>query len=287
MDLSVITVTWNSEETIIEQIRSVFAGCKEISFEQIVVDNASVDRTVALIQTNYPQVKVIKNQRNEGFSFSNNLGAKLAQGKFILFLNPDMKVEQKGLDKIVKWMRKNKEIGIGSCKLVDEQGNFFEAATPRRFPKTWEMLILMLKLFHLIPGLLNGYLYSDFDPEKEQEVDSVRGSFLMMKREIIEKLGWAFDPRYYLWFEDVDVCRETNKLEYKIKYTPIATCMDYFGKSFKKKDNLWKQKEFTNSMLKYFKKWEPWYKWIWIMMFRPIGISLAWIYNKFRPDYQR
>jgi GT2 family glycosyltransferase len=281
MDLSVITVTWNSEERIIKQIQSVCAGCKEISFEQIVVDNASVDRTVEVIHDHYPEITLIKNLKNEGFSFSNNLGAKLAQGEFVLFLNPDMKIEEEGLDKVINWMKKNKEIGIGSCKLVDECGKYLENAKPRRFPKTWEMIVVQLKINHLIPSLLNRYLYKDFDPGREQDVDSVRGSFMIMRREIIDKIGWAFDPRYFLWFEDVDACREAKNLSYKIIYTPITTCIDYYGQSFNKKDMLWKQKEFTRSMIKYFKKWEPWYKWILIMMIRPLGISLTWGYSRY------
>jgi GT2 family glycosyltransferase len=281
VDLSVITVTWNSEDTIIEQIRSVVDGCQEITFEQIVVDNASDDRTVELVNDNFSEIKIVRNRRNEGFSFSNNLGAELAQGDFVLFLNPDMKVETGGLDKIVTWMRRNKDVGIGSCKLVDKQGNFSINAKPRKFPKTWEMIVVMLKLYYVLPSLLSNYLYNNFNPDNEQEVDSVRGSFMILRREIFEKLGWAFDPRYYIWFEDVDACREVRDLGYQIKYTTITTCMDYFGQSFKKKDILWKQKEFTKSMLIYFKKWEPWYKWIWIMLFKPIGFSLTWIYTKF------
>ncbi|OGP49433.1 MAG: hypothetical protein A2Y79_09960 [Deltaproteobacteria bacterium RBG_13_43_22] len=287
MDLSVITVTWNSEEKIIKQIQSVCAGCREISFEQIVVDNASGDKTIEVINTNFPEITLIMNLKNEGFGYSNNLGAKLAQGEFILFLNPDMEIEAEGLDKIVKWMRGNREVGIGGCKLVDKQGNFLDEAKPRRFPKNWEMLVLIFKLFHLMPSLLNKYLSSNFNPNKEQEVDSVRGSFLMIRREIIEKLGWAFDPRYFIWFEDVDLCREVKSLGYQIKYTPITTCMDYFGQSFDQKDLLWKQKKFTESMLKYFRKWEPWYKWIWIMMLRPMGIILTWIYLKIFQNKQR
>ena len=116
----------------------------------------------------------------------------------------------------------------------------------------------------------------DFNPNLEQEVDSVRGSFMLVRRELIEKLGWGFDPRYFFWFEDVDLCREAKRLGFKVVYTPIISCVDYFGQSFKQRTSIWKQKVFSRSMLTYFQKWEPWYKWIWIAVFRPVGIFLTW-----------
>jgi len=120
----------------------------------------------------------------------------------------------------------------------------------------------------------------DFDSEKEQEVPSVRGSFMMMRREVYEKLGWTFDLRYFIWFEDVDTCREVWKLGYKVMYTPVISCTDFIGQSFKKRDTYWKQKNFTKSMLQYFQKWEPWYKWMWIAIARPVGLVLACVNDK-------
>jgi len=102
---------------------------------------------------------------------------------------------------------------------------------------------------------------------------------MLMRRSLYEKLGWAFDPRYFIWFEDVDVCRECHKNGLKVVYTPVITCTDYLSQTFKKLPSLWKQKQFTKSMLAYFKKWEKWYKWIWIAIFRPVGIALTAIFN--------
>ncbi len=280
MDLSIITVTWNAEDNITEQLNSVMLGCKNITYEQIVVDNASKDKTVEIIERDFPQVKLIKNNSNTGFGFPNNQGAKISQGKFLLFLNPDMQVEEESLDKMVKWMRSHPEIGLASCRLIDEQGNFNDNAKPRRFPKVWEMVAMIFKIPHLFPQILDNYYMKDFDSEKEQEVPSVRGSFMLMRKEVYEKLGWAFDPRYFFWFEDVDTCREIWQAGYKVVYTPIISCVDFIGQSFKKRDTYWKQKNFTRSMLQYFQKWEPWYKWMWIAVARPFGLGLAWINDK-------
>lgn len=250
-----ITITWNSADLITEQIKSVRAGCKSIIFEEIVVDNASTDKTVQVIEKNFPEVKLLKNDKNKGFAFPNNQAAKLAQGEFLLFLNPDMRVEEGSLDKMVEWMRNHKDVGVASCKLLDEHGNLNADAQPRRFPTAWSQLAIILKLPHLFPGVVNYYLFKDFNPDVEQEVDSVRGSFMMVRREVYEKLGWAFDPKYFIWFEDVDLCREVKKMGLKVVYTPVISCIDYVGQSFKKRNTLWKQKQFIKSMAQYFWKW--------------------------------
>jgi len=282
MDLSVITVTWNSAELIPTQIMSVRNGCKTISFEQLIADNASSDGTVELLEKTFPEVKLIKNTTNTGFGFPNNQCAKISQGDFLLFLNPDMRVAEGSLDKMVAWMREHVDVGLASCKLVDESGNLNEDAQPRRLPRVSDQLAVIFKIPHLFPHVLDNYLYKDFDADKEQEVESMRGSFMIMRREVYEKLGWAFDPRYFIWFEDVDTCREVKRLGYKVVHTPIISCVDYVGQSFKKRTTLWKQKQFTKSMLQYFKKWEPWYKWMWIASARPIGIAMAWMNDKVR-----
>ncbi len=281
MDLSIITVTWNSADLIFAQIMSARAGCKDIAFEQIVVDNASRDGTADLIEKTFgAAVKLIKNTSNTGFGYPNNQGAAIARGDFLLFLNPDMRVAEGSLDKIAAWMRARPEVGLASCKLVDENGDLNEDAKPRRLPGVLDQLAIILKIPHLFPRVLDKYLYKDFKADKEQEVDSVRGSFMLMRREMYEKLGWAFDPRYFIWFEDVDTCREVKRLGYKVVYTPVISCLDYVGQSFKKRATLWKQRQFTKSMLQYFQKWEPWYRWLPIAIGRPVGIAMAWVRDR-------
>lgn len=275
MDLSIITVTMNDSELIREQAVSVAKGCKDISFEQFIVDNGSTDNTTNIVEREFPQIKLTKNGRNTGFGFANNAAAKLAIGDFLLFLNPDMRVAEGSLDKMVEWMRNHPNAGLASCKLVDESGKINEAAQPRRFPGLFDQAAIILKIPHLCPKIIKRYLFKDFDPGKEQEVDSVRGSFMVMRREVYQKLGWAFDPRYFIWFEDVDTCREVWRLGYKVMYTPVISCVDYVGQTFKKLPSSRKQRWFLESMIKYFKKWEPWYKWLPIALLAPVGIMLA------------
>lgn len=281
MDLSIITVNYNDKGKILDQIQSVFDSTTDISFEIIISDNGSTDDSVALIQNRFPDVTIIENGSNLGFGAANNAGLQKAQGEFVLFLNPDMRVESGSLEKLIAYMRAHEDVGILSCKLVDERGNVHPDAKPRRFPGLIDQLAIVLKISQVFPRILNRYLYSNFDPEQEQEVDSVRGSFMLTRKSILDTLGWAFDPRYFIWFEDVDICREMKKAGHNVMYMPMVSCVDYVGQTFKRQPSVQKQKWFTESMVKYFKKWEPWYIWVPIACARPVGIALVWIHSKF------
>ncbi|KKQ39063.1 MAG: Glycosyl transferase family 2 [Candidatus Magasanikbacteria bacterium GW2011_GWA2_37_8] len=282
MDLSIITVNTNDKEKILEQLKSVPAGVEGLVYEYFVTDNGSTDSSIEIIKNQYPEVKVIANKKNIGFGAANNVAIKQATGEFVLFLNPDMRLEARSLKKIVDWMRTRAEVGVVSCKLIDEDGKFNENAKPRRFPTLLDQVAILLKLPHLFPKILDHYLYKGFDSEQEQEVDSVRGSFMLIRKELTNKLGWGFDPRYFIWFEDVDTCREAWANGYKVMYTPIISCVDYVGQNFKRLPSLLKQKWFTASMVKYFRKWEPWYKWLVIAILRPVAIGLVWVESKFK-----
>jgi len=275
MKISVITVTWNNASSIAAQIESVQKGAVGLDLEQIIVDNGSKDNTIEIVKK-YPQVKLILNKENLGFGAANNQGYNIATGDYILFLNPDNEVEPGSLLKLCEMMEQRHDIGMLSCKLTTREGLFNEGAKPRRYPMISDQLALLLKIPHLFPKVLDKYLMKDFNPDLEQEVETVRGAFMLLRKTTLDKLGWGFDPRYFIWFEDVDLCREIKKMGLKIFYTPVASCVDLVGQSFKQQNNLWKQKIFTASMVQYFQKWEPWYKWIWIVIFRPLAIFLVW-----------
>ncbi len=257
MDLSIITIVYHPEkEMIADQIRSVVRAAKGLTFEHFIVDNASHDGTAEYIKANFPHIILLQNEVNQGFARPNNRALAQAQAPFILFLNPDMKFLHEGdLKTWLDWMKARSRVGISCCKLVDTAGNINMTATPRRFPYWYEILLILLKLPHIFPQLLSSYLYRDLDFSKEQSVDSVRGSCMLMRRELTDTLGWGFDPRYFFWYEDVDVCREAKRLGYDVVHTPIISCVDYVGQTFKLNNFFWKQTQLIKSVIKYLWKW--------------------------------
>lgn len=255
MQLSIITVTWNSEEFIAPLILSVQKACSNISFEHVIVDNASSDKTVEIIKQQFPHIQLIKNATNIGFAAANNMAASRAKGKYFLFLNPDIQIKNGNFADLIQWMDEHEGAAIAGIKLVNKNHELDSARLPRRFPTVFDQLIVVLKLHHIFPSLLDRYLYKDKDFNQIQEVDSVPGSGLMMRRSLYEACGYAFDPRYYIWFEDVDMCKEAFRRGKKVIYLTYVEAIDYVGKSFKKSSWIWRQKKFIKSMYTYFKKW--------------------------------
>jgi GT2 family glycosyltransferase len=278
MKLSIITVTWNSQTHIKTLIESVQAACADMPYEHIIVDNASADNTVNIIKQ-YSYIKFIGNTTNKGFGAANNQGVAESIGDYILFLNPDMELFPGSLCTMLEWMDTHPDVGIASPKLVDVAGLHNQHALPRKFPWTHELVAQVLKLPHIFPHILDRYLMVGFDGECEQDVDSVRGACMFVRREVIDTLGWGFDPRYFIWYEDVDLCREVWAMGKRVVYTPVISVVDFVGQSFVQQASVWKQRQFTQSMLIYMQKWEPWYKWVWIWIVRPIGIAMVWVSN--------
>jgi hypothetical protein len=277
MDLSIITVSWNVKEILRENLKSIFQSSQNISYEVFVVDNNSEDGSVEMVRDEFPQVKLIANSENYGFAKANNQAIKKSQGRYVLLYNPDMKCFPDSFEKMIKWMDEHKDVGVGGCRLVKEDGSDFQHV--RRYPRLFDQLAVILKLPHIFPNILNKYLRADFDYNKESEVDSIRGSFFMIRREVVDKIG-GLDERYFIWFEEVDYCRQVKNAGYKIMYTPQAKCIDLKGKSFDQVPRGKAQEYFKDSMLKYFKKWHPAWQYYILKMAWPVGSLMARVGEK-------
>ncbi len=272
MDLSVIIVSWNVKKRLWENLKAIFQSDSDLSYEVFAVDNNSKDGSAEMVKNEFPQAKLIANTENLGFAKANNQAIKKAKGDFILLLNPDMKVFPDTLANMVKWMRNNKQVSAAGCRLIGESGETIKHI--RRFPRLSDQLAIVLKLPHLFPNILNKYLRADFDYGMPAKVDSIRGGFFMIRKEVIEKIG-LLDERYFVWFEEVDYCRRVKETGGEVWYAPAARCVDYVGQSFKQVGRGAAQQYFRDSMLKYFKKWHPVWQYLVLKSAWPAGIFAA------------
>ena len=261
MDLSIIIVSWNSQEKLRKNLEQLFNSSHNLDLEIFVVDNNSQDNTVEMIKQEFLQVKLIENKENFGFAKANNQAIRKSKGDFVLLLNPDMLVQKNTLQKMFDWMKKNKQASVASCHLVNEKNKTIKHI--RNFPKFFDQVMIILKIPHIIPFVLNNYICSDFDYNKSAKVDSVRGSFFMIKREMLDKIG-GLDERYFIWFEEVDFCKQVYENNGEVWYTNEAKCIDFIGQSFNLVKKNKKQKYFRNSMLNYFRKWHS--KWEYLLL---------------------
>lgn len=270
MDLSIIIVSWQVKDKLEENLKALYESEGNFKFEVFVVDNASSDGSVQMLREKFPQVKLIANSQNLGFAKANNLAIKKAEGDFILLLNPDMRLQANTLSLALDFAKEKSEAVVSGIKLIDGKGDIINHV--RRFPRFFDQLMIVLKLPHLFPGLLNNYLLPRFDYSQSAKVDSVRGSFFLINRKSYKRLTNVYEPyldeRYFVWFEEVDFCRYVYSLGGEVWYNAKATCRDDIGQSFALLKRSQAQAYFRDSMLKYFAKWEkPWQR---------RGLLVAW-----------
>lgn len=278
MDISIIVVSWNVREKLKDNLRALYES-QNIDFEVFVVDNNSADGTAEMVKNDYPKVKLIANKENYGFASANNQAIKLAGGRYVLLLNPDMRLFDDTLSRMVSWADSHDKAWVIGCRLIDESARIIKQV--RRFPALVDQLAIILKIPHIFPAVLNRYLMNDFDYSKSASVDSIRGGFFMIRREAINKVG-LLDERYFLWFEEVDYCRRVKQVGGQIWYMPTAECIDLMGQSFKQVNLAVKQRYFRDSMLKYFKKWQPaWQYWV-LRLAWPLGLVIVRAWSRLR-----
>lgn len=270
MDLSIIIVSWNVKERLRDNLRAVFASAGNFSREVFVVDNNSSDGSAEMVRQEFPEAILIANSENLGFSRANNLAIARAKGEFILLLNPDMRVFPDTFEKMLTFMKSKPKAAIASCRLLDEEGN--NISHVRRFPRLLDQALIVLKIPHLFPSVIDKYLCADFNYDQSSTVDSVRGSFFMIAPRLIKPF---LDERYFIWFEEVDLCRQALEQGYEVWYNAEASCLDYIGASFKQVGRSKAQDYFSNSMIKYFAKWKPTWQVCIIKMLWPVGKLLA------------
>lgn len=281
IDLSIITVSYNSEHYIDRCILSVITHTLHCSYEHIIVDNASTDGTIELIETAYSSfVHLIKNKKNVGFSAANNQAAHRAQGRYLLFLNPDMELFDGYLDTLIEWMDHRPDVGLIGCKLLCAMKTPCTLLRPHQFFTVATCLGWILNMRSNLPH--PKFSYSDFDDDVEREVDIVRGSFMFVKKQIIDHLGFAFDPKYFILFEDLDLCREIKRLKFKIAYVPRVSCIDYHGRSFRQRTNAWRDLNLLHSFKTYALKWHNPLHQLWLPLAIFLGLILRiprWTHN--------
>ncbi len=281
MDLSIIIVNWKVKDLLEKCLRSIFEQTKNISFEVFVVDNNSGDGSAEMVREKFPQVDLTASAENLGFAKGNNLAIKKFRGRYVLLLNPDTEILDNALGKMVKFMDAQEECGIAGCKLLNADLSLQPSV--RAFPDFASQIFILLKIHHLFPHskTMYKYLVQDFDYGKTQETDQVMGAFMMIRREVINRIG-VLDENFWIWFEEVDFCKRAKEAGFKIFYTPEAKIIHHFGQSFKQAMGVKKQKDFNRSLSYYFKKHGTKGEWIAIQILRPLSLALAWLAQNFK-----
>lgn len=249
--VSVIIVQYRVKDILFDCIRSIIEKSKNISYEIIVVDNDEIKNLKKDLHKKFPNVLYIPND-NKGFGQGNNVGAKFAKGEYLFFLNPDTKLVNNAIKFLVNFQQKHKNVGIVAPILQHANGTIFNLQGLSKLTPIRGIIALSFinKLFPNNP-ISKKYWLSGWDKSKLKEVDAVPGTAFMMKKRLFDDCG-GFDERFFLYFEEFDLCKKVSDLGKKIMIIPEAKVMHLWGKSTSHRSDL--SQVFAESRFYFFKK---------------------------------
>lgn len=238
MELSIISVNWNSVGYLRECIASVYEQTRGISFEIIVVDNASPQGGVEVLNKDFPDVRIIHSEKNLGFAGANNLGFRASLGRYVLFLNPDTKLASPAVNTMLEHLKLLPDGGVVGCKLLNTDHSV-QITSIQKFPTIVNQL-LDLEYFQLrwpaCPLWNISPLFSETSEPLSVEV--ISGACMLLKREVFEQVG-MFTEDYFMYAEDIDLNYKVKKAGFTNYYLGSVTIVHHGGGSSRQEAGHW------------------------------------------------
>ena len=247
VNLSIIIVNWNTKEFLLSCVRSVFENEQRISSEVILVDNGSQDGSGSEVKKAFPLVHLIQNEKNVGFAGAVNQGLQKASGRYVLLLNPDTRVKNGAIERLMSFMDAHPKAGISGAQLLNSDGS--KQNSIANFPSLVTELLNKSLLRWLSPEKFPGkeIIYSE-----PMDVDSVIGACMMVRRDAWDQVG-LLDEDYFLFLEETDWCYRMKREGWKIYHVPQAEVYHFQGKSAEKEKKR-ARVEYFRSRYHFFKK---------------------------------
>ncbi len=266
MKLSIVIVNYNVRYFLEQALLSVQKAIQGIEAEVFVVDNNSVDDSVEMVQARFPEVILMTNKDNPGFSIANNQAIHKAKGEYILLLNPDTIVNEDTFKKCVSFMDEHPEAGGLGCRMIDGSGKFLPESK-RGFPSPFVAFCKTFGLSKIFPKskIFGQYHLGYLDEYKTHEIEVLAGAFMLMRKSVLDEVG-LLDETFFMYGEDIDLSYRIIKAGYKNYYFPETTIIHYKGESTKK-GSLNYVRVFYNAMIIFAKKHFTGTKgWLFILM---------------------
>lgn len=226
MDLSIAVVSYNTRDLLLDCLQSVRDRTADVDYELIVVDNASRDGSVEAVRARFPSVTVLANTENGGFAKACNQAAAVSSGRYLLLLNSDTIMQAGTLRTMATCLDQHRDIGAVSCLQRDADGRVLQSCFP--FPSirdhvrhSEELPTIVRRLVGTVPSM---------DCTTTRDVDWANGACLMIRKALFDRLG-GLDERFFMYFEDVDVCRRVQQLGYRVRHLAGAEVVHLLGGS--------------------------------------------------------
>ncbi len=253
MKLSVVIVNYNVKYFLEQALLSVRQAIANIEAEVFVVDNNSVDDSVEMVREKFPEVILIANKNNPGFSIANNQAIRQSKGEYILLLNPDTVVEEDTFEKCITFMDAHPEAGGLGVKMIDGSGRFLPESK-RGFPSPKVAFFKTFGLAKIFPRskTFNHYHLGYLHKDENHEVEVLAGAFMWLRKSVLDEIG-LLDEAFFMYGEDIDLSYRIVKAGYKNYYFSETTIIHYKGESTKK-GSLNYVKTFYNAMIIFARK---------------------------------
>lgn len=234
MDLSIIIVNYNVKYFLEQCLHSVQRAGGDLQTEVFVVDNNSVDGSCAMVQEKFPDVNLIRNDQNLGFSVANNQAIKKSTGRYVLLLNPDTVIEEDTLVKCVGYMDEHPDSGGLGVKMIDGKGDFLPESK-RSLPTPRVAFFKIFGLSRLFPRsrVFGRYHLGYLDKDRIHQIEILCGAFMMLRKSALDEVG-LLDEEFFMYGEDIDMSYRLLNAGYKNIYYPESTIIHYKGESTKK-----------------------------------------------------
>ena len=229
IDLSVCIVTYRAKDFLRDCLRSLYEHTKTLRFEIIVADNGSNDGTVEMVRMEFPEVILIENENNLGFTRPSNQCMKVSKGRYVMLLNPDTFILPQALDRLVDFMEKHPKVGISGPKVLNKD-HTLQKSCRRGESRPWAVFSYFTGLAALFPHsrFFSEYQMTNMDENVAHPVAGVAGSCMLIRREVIEQIGYL-DERYFAYQEDADYCFRARQAGWQVYYVPDAQIIHYGG----------------------------------------------------------
>ena len=252
MKLSVIIVNWNTRDLTLQSLRTFYEHAPACEFEVILIDNDSSDDSVKKIKEQFPQVTLVENDDNLGFGKANNQGMRMARGEYIFLLNSDVIVLEGGVQRLVDYLDQHKDVTMVGPRLLNEDRTF-QLACRRGLPNPMNSFMYLFGLSKIVKSKgASSYKKEHDDPNVTEPVDAISGAAMMFRRIVFEKTG-GFDETFFMYGEDLDLCKQVQDNGWKTVYVADAQIVHLGGGSSAKRRTK-SLINFYESMWIYYKK---------------------------------
>ena len=272
-DVAVAVVSWNTRGDLETCLRSVYEGnANPPTYQVTVVDNASADGSPEMVDERFPRAMVVRNRDNRGFGAANNQVFQGTRSRYVFLLNSDAQTHAGALDSLVRFMDENPDVGICGPLVLNPDGSLQYSA--RCFPTLVAGAFRNTLLGRLFPNnrFTREYLISDWDHRSQRDVDWVSGSAMMIRREVLDRVG-GFDEQFFMYSEDVDLCYRAHEAGWRVTFYPGAVVTHARAHS-SDKAQVARLIQFHRSMYRFWRKhYAPHSSWP-VRMAAPVGICV-------------